>query len=475
MGFDGPMVFYSSDLPAAGPIELGRVGVWRDVAVQRWCEAFSRLGRPLTELAHPEAYPSAAYLPGGARSISGAPVNIANTASNTPIHMSFRRLEMLNYVKGACNVCIWPWRYPSLSSTFVEGFGIRANARHMLGLADQIWCPNEATAQVMRLHGLEAVAVAPAPIDLTPPSRDALRAIPAYTIDFDSYARRRPAKRDLIEALRGDGDTPSWFLTVADPDDGFSNLEANLRGFALAARTARARGGPALKMVVALALDARRRAETTSADWLSRIVNRHFQIDADLVSEDMLMIADPLPPGAFASLCQHADFYLSTQAAMDQNLPLQTAMAFAAVPVAVMTEESRAYLTDQTAFPIASHLAAWPLKAPLVDAAPEWIGCETARFETITARAVADACLEAADAPAELRRQMSASSVKLAVERFSTAAVDKRLTELLALLADVTPRRLRLRGEAIEEHVHGEALGRPKAAASSRLVAVGAS
>ena len=475
MKIDGAMVFFSSDLPAPGPIEVGRVGVWRDVAVQSWRAAFDRLDRPFIELAHPEAYPSAAYLPGGARSISAAPTGLADAAGDPPIHISFRRLQTLNYVKGARNVCAWPWRYPSLSSEFREGAGIRVNAAHMLGLADQIWCPTEAAARVLRRQGLSAVSVAPAPIDVTPPSYDALRAVPAYQVDFDSYARRRPAKLDLNEAFRNAGDSALWFLTVADPDDSFNNLEANLRGFALAARTSRAQGGPALKMVIVLGLDARRRAETVAADWLSRIVNRHFQVDADLVSEDMALIADPLSPGAFAALCQQADFYLSTLTAADQNLPLQTAMAFAAVPIAVMTEEASEYLTEATAFPISSQPVIFPLTAPLGDAELEWLGGGDMRSEALTARAVADACLEAAQAPTELRRQMASVSTQLAGERFSPAAVDARITHLLAALSGLPPRRLRLRPEMPPEAAPGERPKHQNGAPQDQLLPVGAS
>ena len=472
MKFGGAMAFYSNDLPASGPVELGRVGVWRDVALQRWRTAFERLGQPLIEVAHPEAYPSAAYLPGGAQAIAQAPQSMATEEGAPPVHLSFRRLETLNYIKGARNVCVWPWRYSSLSNQFVEGAGIRANAVHMLGLADQIWCPNETTAEVLRSHGLAAVA-APAPVDAAPPPRNALRAAQAYRVDFDSHARRRPEKRDLNEFLGVGGGQSLLFLTVADPDDGFNNLEATLRGFALAARTARAQGGPVLKMVVVLALDPRRRAETLAVDWLSRIVNQRFQLDADLVSEDMLFIADPLPPGAFNALCERADFYLSALAATDQNLPLQTAMAFAAVPVALIAGEAAEYLTEETAFAIPGLTETLPLKAPFADAAPEWLGRETAQAERLTALAVADACLEAAAASAERRAQVAAAAAQLAAERFAPEAVERRLLTLLAGLADVAPRRIRANRGASAGEGQAAAFERPSKAETPRLVMAG--
>ena len=378
---------------------------------RRFCDCLTRHLHPFREIDRPEIYP------------------LRRARLNRVAHLQFKPFEEIRLLRGVANIAHVAWEFERLpvAEAFRLGDPRRDlplhDARHMLGLVDEVWTGSHFTAKVLAAAGLPQVVFAPAPIPT--PSRfrsrwlrpagpaggaqesAALRGVEAspltrHTMRAWSQGERAPEAAPLAEAI---APYERVGLMVASAGDRRKNLPAALLGFTLGAR------GRKACLILKLVIDDSEASAVQLA--FAQLWTRFDELEQALTDQefpDVFVVLDRLGEAGMAALYDAAHVYLCCAFAEGQNLPLLEAMARGVTPVSARHTAMADYIDDDNAFVIPHQR----MRAPL--AFPAAYGLEDLDLDACAVEAVAEGVARALEAGVAQMRD-KAQAAYLAVRR----------------------------------------------------------
>ena len=378
---------------------------------RRFCDCLTRHRHPFREIDRPEIYPA------------------RRGRLNVAAHLQFKPFDEIRLLRGAVNIAHVAWEFERLptAEAFRIGDPRRAlplfDARHMLGLVDEIWTGSHFTARTLAAAGLTHVVVAPAPIPTPSHFRSrwlrpdgpaggarelaALQAVEAspltrHTMRAWRQGERAPEAAALTQAI---APYERVGVMVASAGDRRKNLPAALLGFTLGAR------GHSACLILKLVVDDSEASALPLA--FAQLWTRFDELERTLTDQefpDVFVVLERLGEDGMQALYDLAHVYLCCAFAEGQNLPLLEAMARGAAPISVRHTAMADYIDDDDAFVIAHER----IRAPL--AFTTAYGLENLDIDAASVEAVADAVAQALGASAADMRE-KAEAAYLAVRR----------------------------------------------------------
>jgi len=393
---------------------------------RRFCDCLARHRHPFREIDRPEIYP------------------VPRSRLNDVVHLQFKPFEEIRLLRGAPNVAHVAWEFERLPTGADFRLGDPRHetplqdARHMLGLVDEIWVGSQFTRKTLAAAGLGACVVAPAPIPT--PSRprgrwagardaadDAARLttieaspLTRHTLRAWREAGRSPQARPLAEAIAS---YERVALLVASVGDRRKNLPAAALGFTQGARGARA----CLVLKLVVEPGAFHALQMAYAQLWMRFAELELSLD-DQECPDVFLVPDRLDEAQMRALTGCAHFYLCSAFAEGQNLPLLEAMAQGAAPISVDHTAMADYIDAGDAFVIGRRRA----RAPMAFAAA--YGLEGLEIDACGVEDVADAVGAALAASAAEARDKAQAAYLNVRKSYAPEAVYRIVAGRLARL-----------------------------------------
>ena len=369
------------------------------------------------------------------------------SSTRPSVHISFKPYEEIRLLNGAVNVSHVAWEFDRLPTRKDWPIGDSRNGHpfadyvHMLSLPDRIWVGSTFTKNVFNGLGFENVDLVPAPVQsFLTPSDDVIHAREVG----QQIARRKLNRVSAIRLNRRAALNPNFalspdnsielssilrssdkiFLFVANPCDLRKNLPALLDGFSLAAQ-----GGSSIALILKLAIDNK---FMTLHEVLSRVLPENYSAYGltygDVFFTSIFAITEYLSDELMQALYLCADYYVTPAVAEGQNLPLQEAMAFGAIPVAARHTAMSDYVTEDNGVIIAHE----EIDAPYCF--NRAYGLKNLRIPHIDSQAVATAISSAVDMTDETLRKKRQLSCRTIAEGYSDQVVSESVKGLLSKL-----------------------------------------
>ncbi|MCW5772378.1 MAG: glycosyltransferase family 4 protein [Rhodospirillaceae bacterium] len=293
----------------------------------RLLKAFASLGIETQELVRPEIYHS------------DYAWNQLGRDEAVPIHLIFKPIEEVRFLRGAYNILCSVWEYDKINTEPLDH--PFSDHLSLVSRMDEIWCYSHYTKRALAPHVANVHRV-PAPFVgfAGPPSRPAAEAaagIPCCYLDRPAFSPLTLG--DVLAEFKAD---PQLFLSVTSPTDLRKNLATMLAGFAqfVAGKT------NALLIVKCIVP-----ADPAALETTYRSLRERFR-PHDLGR--IVIICDYLPQERLDALYASCGFFVCTSHCEGLCMPLIEAMSFGLIPVSVDNTAMNDYISNETAHVIRS-------------------------------------------------------------------------------------------------------------------------
>lgn len=341
-------------------------------------------------------------------------------------HLIFKPAEWIRLLKGARNIACIAWEFDRLTPPRTQyPHHPFQNMRHMLTLADEVWTPCEFTRRVFHANGIANVHRIPAPISVStapvpirfPEIPSALDRVPWINLrlGFGRYRDivrglpSRPCRLSEIFLDHYAARQPLVFVSILNPHDLRKNLTALIGGF-LEFHSEDPDSLLLLKLIVDNSSD---RLDNVLTGILPLRISNYELIDSNAI----WLTTDYLPGPVLGDLYRASSAYLCTSLAEGQNLPLQEAMAWGAVPITTRHTAMLDYISADNAVIIRTERR--PIDRPDTAMGPD----PDASWQVCTGADVASALRSFAALEEPERRQLGLRARATIAGDFSIAAV----------------------------------------------------